>query len=183
MLMMFFFRRFTLDPFLSLSTVAHWLPLSYTGADLYALCSDAMLKAVIRQAASVEAKVKAMNEQRSDSEHEVSTAYYFDHFSTIEDTAVVVREADFRAAHAELIPSVSSGELAHYERVRSAFEGSESGRDESASLEQSAVAMASASAPAKGAASSAVARKGRKSKGKGKAVALTSADEYSDSEE
>ena len=54
----------------------------------------------------------------------MSTAYFFDHFAEPSDLAVMVTEADFSAAQDELVPSVSQGELAHYEKVRAAFEGS-----------------------------------------------------------
>ena len=43
-------RKFNLDPDLDLRRVADSLPFTYTGADLYALASDAMLKAITRQA-------------------------------------------------------------------------------------------------------------------------------------
>ena len=43
-------RKFNLDPDLELKRVAESLPFTYTGADLYALASDAMLKAITRQA-------------------------------------------------------------------------------------------------------------------------------------
>ncbi|KAI9662173.1 MAG: peroxisomal assembly protein [Alyxoria varia] len=58
-------RKFTLDPSLSLSHVASNLPYTYTGADLYALCSDAMLKSITRRANAVKEKVDAINAQRS----------------------------------------------------------------------------------------------------------------------
>lgn len=41
-------RKFILAPDVSLATVAKACPLRLTGADLYALCSDAMLKAISR---------------------------------------------------------------------------------------------------------------------------------------
>ncbi|KAG9252707.1 peroxisomal biogenesis factor 6 [Emericellopsis atlantica] len=110
-------RKFTLDPTLSLRSVANQLPLTYTGADFYALCSDAMLKAVTRQAQMVDSKIQHL---RAD----MSTAYFFDHHATPEDLAVVVTEQDFLAAQQELVPSVSQGELQHYEKVRATFEGS-----------------------------------------------------------
>ncbi|KAI4248985.1 MAG: hypothetical protein L6R42_009123, partial [Xanthoria sp. 1 TBL-2021] len=53
-------RKFSLHPDLSLARVAQSLPFTYTGADLYALCSDAMLKAITRQASAVDAKIKAL---------------------------------------------------------------------------------------------------------------------------
>ncbi|GAB0134329.1 peroxisomal assembly protein [Epichloe bromicola] len=120
-------RKFTLDPSVSLRSVAQRLPFTYTGADFYALCSDAMLKAVTRQSSAVDAKVRAINNRERADKPAISTAYFFDHFATKEDISVMVTEDDFMAAHEELIPSVSAGELAHYEKVRATFEGS---RDE-----------------------------------------------------
>ncbi|KAK4150351.1 hypothetical protein C8A00DRAFT_18096 [Chaetomidium leptoderma] len=140
-------RKFTLHPTVSLRAVSERLPFTYTGADFYALCSDAMLKAVTRQASLVDAKIKAINNAATDpfssdnnidpadpephnprggsgsGSGPISTAYFFDHYATPEDVAVMVTEQDFLDAHAELIPSVSAGELAHYERVRATFEG------------------------------------------------------------
>lgn len=86
---------------------------------MYALCSDAMLKAITRQARAVDEKVKAYNATHA----QISIAYFFDHLATDEDTAVMVTEEDFIEAHKELVPSVSVDELRHYERVRKAFEG------------------------------------------------------------
>lgn len=111
--------RFTLHPELSLRRVASKLPFTYTGADMYALCSDAMLKAITRQARAVDEKVKAYNAAHA----QISIAYFFDHLATEEDTAVMVTEEDFIEANRELVPSVSADELKHYERVRKAFEG------------------------------------------------------------
>jgi peroxin-6 len=84
-----------------------------------------MLKAVTRQATAVDAKVRELNESRSSDHHQqpISTAYFFDHYATPDDVAVTVTEADFLGARDELVPSVSAGELAHYEKVRAAFEG------------------------------------------------------------
>lgn len=93
-------RKFSLHPDMSLRRVAESLPFTYTGADLYALCSDAMLKAVTRQASSVDAKIKALPGGP------VSTAYFFDHMATAEDVAVMVTEEDFASAQRELVGSV-----------------------------------------------------------------------------
>lgn len=82
-----------------------------------------MLKAVTRQATAVDAKVKLLSAQAG---RDISTAYFFDHHATPDDVAVMVTEEDFMGAHEELVPSVSAGELAHYEKVRAMFEG---GRD------------------------------------------------------
>jgi peroxin-6 len=114
-------HRFTLHPSLSLNRVSQSLPFTYTGADMYALCSDAMLKAVTRQARAIDEKVSTYN---STHETAISIAYFFDHLATETDTAVMVTEQDFIEAHRELVPSVSADELRHYQRVRATFEGS-----------------------------------------------------------
>ncbi|KFY87360.1 hypothetical protein V500_07005 [Pseudogymnoascus sp. VKM F-4518 (FW-2643)] len=114
-------RKFTMSPTLSLPRISTRLPFTYTGADFYALCSDAMLKAVTRQASAVDAQVKALNSQRSPDDA-VTTAYFFDHYAKPADVAVVVTEEDFMAAQKELVPSVSAKELEHYTKVRAQFE-------------------------------------------------------------
>ncbi|THX41582.1 AAA-domain-containing protein [Aureobasidium pullulans] len=125
-------RKFTLDPDLDLGRVAEKLPFTYTGADLYALCSDAMLKAITRSARLVDTRVTEINDERrnrSPSQPPISVAYFFDHFATDTDTSVVVAEEDFMAAERELVPSVSADELGHYERVRQEFEGGKDKED------------------------------------------------------
>ncbi|KAI4124186.1 MAG: hypothetical protein LQ338_004934 [Usnochroma carphineum] len=126
-------RKFTFHPGFSLARFAESLPFTYTGADLYALCSDAMLKAITRQASAVDAKIKGLPGGR------VSHAYFFEKLATKEDVAVVVTEEDFYAARRELVGSVrweylfaqwvcrtdfycSAKELDHYQRVRQSFE-------------------------------------------------------------
>ena len=93
-------RKFVMHSDLSLQRVAERLPFTYTGADLYALCSDAMLKAITRQTAIVDAKIKKLPEGP------ISTAKFFDQYATKEDIAVMVTESDFSAAQRELVGSV-----------------------------------------------------------------------------
>ncbi len=93
-------RKFTLHPQMSLRRVAETLPFTYTGADLYALCSDAMLKSITRRATAVDDKIKALPGGP------VTTAYFFDHLATKEDIEVMVTEEDFFAAQRELVGSV-----------------------------------------------------------------------------
>jgi len=50
-------REFRLHPDLNLRSVAEQCPFNYTGADFYALCSDAMLKAMTRKASEVDIKI------------------------------------------------------------------------------------------------------------------------------
>lgn len=138
-------RKFTLHPDLSLARVASTLPFTYTGADMYALCSDAMLKAITRQARAIDEKVATISNTR---ETPITTAYFFDHLATEEDTAVMVMEDDFIEAHKELVPSVSADELKHYERVRKTFEGT--GKKDDIRHSQNGTAPPSASSKGKG---------------------------------
>lgn len=148
-----------------------------------------MLKAVTRQAAKVDARIKQLNTDAEDiataegkrQPTAISTAYFFDHHATPEDIAVMVTEADFMDAHKELIPSVSAGELAHYERVRASFEGGREGSQKTKPappLSQGQRTVSGTSAPGK------LSAKGKgkavMGKGKGKAVATGSDDEYED---
>ncbi|KAK5361749.1 peroxisomal assembly protein [Exophiala xenobiotica] len=112
-------RKFTLAPDVDLERVASRLPFTYTGADLYALCSDAMLKAITRKTRAVDDKVQQISKTRGE---EISTGYFFDHLATDEDVQVVVSEEDFSAAQNELVGSVSKKELEHFERIRNMFE-------------------------------------------------------------
>ena len=125
-----------------------------------------MLKAVTRQATFVDNKIKALN---ASNEKQITTAYFFDHYATKEDTAVMVTEQDFLEAHKELIPSVSAGELAHYERVRAQFEGGSKDKEQDK-------AKVNGNANGNG-------HSGSKGKGKGKAVAAGSDDENDNDQE
>lgn len=172
-----------MSPTLSLSRVASNLPFTYTGADFYALCSDAMLKAITRKASAIDAKIAAMNSSLSTSptkirnqfqketpRQKITTAYFFDHYATSEDIAVLVTEEDFLAAHRELIPSVSAKELEHYSRVRKLFEGEEEKKKKDVPIRPAPVANhvsgpnGSETGNANGSASA------RRNKGKGKAI-------------
>ncbi|KAL7749126.1 peroxisomal assembly protein [Sorochytrium milnesiophthora] len=119
-------RKFTLDADLNLMDIAAQCPFHYTGADFYALCSDALLKAMTRTVAQVEAHVDVLNEQRRDSEAPtITSSYYLEHMDEIDgqkmDTRVTVQSADFELALAELVPSVSPDEMASYKQVQARF--------------------------------------------------------------
>lgn len=47
-------RKFRLHPDTNLAKIADSCPFNYTGADFYALCSDAMLKAMSRTAENID---------------------------------------------------------------------------------------------------------------------------------
>lgn len=163
---------------MSLSSVAQQLPFTYTGADFYALCSDAMLKAVTRQATAVDRKIKDINASLPPGKLPISTANYFDHHAQPEDIAVMVTEQDFLDANRELIPSVSAGELQHYERVRATFEGGRDKKETATPVVDRTVSVSSGKGKGKAVVSSSG---GASGKGKGKAVAGDS-DQDSDDE-
>jgi peroxin-6 len=153
-----------------------------------------MLKAVTRQASLVDAKIRAINADLAahNLRAPISTAYFFDHFATREDVSVMVTEQDFLDAHRELVPSVSAGELAHYERVRATFEGRKDKDKEGVNGLAPGAAVPVAAArlglagrrTTSGASARSVSGKGKGKatvgKGKGKAVAVGSEGEYDD---
>lgn len=115
-------RKFNLAPDLNLQEIADTCPFNFTGADFYALCSDAMLNAMIRTAKEVDKKLEKYNSGRREEER-LNLRQWFEKVAGEEDLAVAVCGADFAAARAELVASVSEEELAHYLRVRANFEG------------------------------------------------------------
>ncbi|KAJ1656043.1 peroxisomal assembly protein [Dispira simplex] len=134
-------RKFRLHPTLDLSDIAERCPFNYTGADFYALCSDAMLKAMVRQVSAIDQKVAQINlrnhpvgtltkeEEKGDTDRQptdvqsltLTPQYYLEHSATDEDINVVVTKEDFLQALEELVPSVSVEELARYQTIRGKF--------------------------------------------------------------
>lgn len=142
-----------------------------------------MLKAVTRQATAVDAKVRALNADLA-AKHEVSTAYFFDHYATAADIAVMVMEEDFIGAYEELIPSVSAGELAHYEKVRALFEGVPDKQKQQTQQQQQLGVADRGKRPASSTRSgSAAGRSASSSKGKGKGKAIATTDDELEADE
>ena len=90
-------RRFVLSPDVTLDELAKRCPKRYTGADLYALCADAWMRAVKTHMARAGAGATA--------------------------AAVQVAMADFTGAMADLAPSLSADELARYQTLAASFDG------------------------------------------------------------
>ncbi|KAI8361089.1 P-loop containing nucleoside triphosphate hydrolase protein [Mortierella sp. GBAus27b] len=117
-----FDKLFRLHPSLDLTNVAEKCPFNYTGADFYALCSDAMLKAMSRTADGIENRVAVINkDETSTLPRPITSQYYLDHLAQQDEILVQVTEEDFDQALAELIPSVSAQELEHYQQVQKMF--------------------------------------------------------------
>ncbi|XP_075269359.1 peroxisome biogenesis factor 6 [Opisthocomus hoazin] len=90
-------RKFKLDPSVNLATVLEKCPAQLTGADIYALCSDAMMCAVKRKVEWIEEGLDT------------------------ESSALILTMEDFLQAAARLQPSVSEQELLRYRLIQQKF--------------------------------------------------------------
>ncbi|GAA6037672.1 hypothetical protein JCM8097_002278 [Rhodosporidiobolus ruineniae] len=139
-------RKFKLAPDLDLAVVAEQCPFNYTGADFYALCSDAMLKAMTRKAWEVDARIAELNAQppySTGSAPLLTPQYYLAELAAPAEIEVLVSQVDFEAALAELVPSVSQAEMSHYRRVQQQFSSSTMNSEETlAKKEKDAAATA-----------------------------------------
>uniref|UniRef100_A0A803VV21 Peroxisomal ATPase PEX6 n=1 Tax=Ficedula albicollis TaxID=59894 RepID=A0A803VV21_FICAL len=93
-------RKFKLDPSVNLTTILDKCPAQLTGADIYALCSDAMMCAVKRKVEWIEEGLDT------------------------EKSALILTMEDFLQAAARLQPSVSEQELLRYRLIQQKFAAS-----------------------------------------------------------
>ncbi|XP_056410683.1 peroxisomal ATPase PEX6-like, partial [Hyla sarda] len=93
-------RRFSLDPAVDLSHVLQYCPAALTGADLYALCADAMMSAI-------KEKVEILQEGADEAV-----------------AGLVLRAEHLVQAAERLLPSVSQPELQRYQRIHFQFSAS-----------------------------------------------------------
>lgn len=117
-------RKFKLDPDVGdLSCIAEQCPFNLTGADFYALCSDAMLKAMTRKASEVDARIEEINATpgKKSHPHPLTAQYYLAEMASAEEIEVKVNRRDFELALRELTPSVSEQEMQHYREVQAKF--------------------------------------------------------------
>ncbi|EGU11434.1 hypothetical protein RTG_02592 [Rhodotorula toruloides ATCC 204091] len=117
-------RKFKLAPETDLAKLAEKCTFNLTGADFYALCSDAMLKAMTRKAEEVDKRIAELNAQPPYSTGEtppLTPQYYLAEMATPAEIEVLVAQQDFDAALAELVPSVSQAEMNHYKTVQQRF--------------------------------------------------------------
>ncbi|CDO94186.1 unnamed protein product [Kluyveromyces dobzhanskii CBS 2104] len=112
-------RKFTLEPEINVLDIAKKCAFNYTGADFYALCSDALLNAMTRVASEVNEKLE---EYKMKNKVDISLRYWFDKVATESDLKVLVKLQDFELAQQNLIPSVSEDELRHYLNLKNSFE-------------------------------------------------------------
>ncbi|PVU91344.1 hypothetical protein BB559_004180 [Furculomyces boomerangus] len=132
-------RKLTLSDDLDLMNVAKKCDYNLTGADFYALCSDAQLKATLRSIRQIDELVRVWNQeneleelrekdvsadQGEKKQHHpwpVTAGYYLDHIASDESKSVVITEGDFDEALGELVPSVSFAELDRYQKLKETF--------------------------------------------------------------
>ena len=132
-------RKFRLHPALSLSEVVSKCPFHFTGADFYALCSDAMLMAMSRQAERVDKAISkfipsfifpallscgvALLNQAQPNNHPypVTPHYYLSEIAFERDVRVLVTQHDFDLALSQLKPSVTESEMQHYAHIQRFF--------------------------------------------------------------
>ncbi|KAJ4488270.1 AAA-domain-containing protein [Lentinula aciculospora] len=117
-------RKFRLHPNLSLREVAERCPFNYTGADFYALCSDALLNAMMRKAEGLENKLLSLNAKPNlhpMHPHPLTPQYYLAEMASEEDVHVEVTQKDFILALEGLVPSVSQTEMDHYKSIQERF--------------------------------------------------------------
>ncbi|ORX84764.1 AAA-domain-containing protein [Anaeromyces robustus] len=113
-------RKFNLHPDLDLAEIAEQCPFNYTGADFYALCSDAILKAMIRTISHIDKKIDELNSENKNA-NPITPAYYLDNMAEESEKTVQVTKEDFQNALNELIPSVSEKDLEHYREIQQRF--------------------------------------------------------------
>ncbi|GLB35223.1 putative ATPase family associated with various cellular activities (AAA) [Lyophyllum shimeji] len=116
-------RRFRLARDLDLYKVAERCPFNYTGADLYALCSDAMLNAMSRKAKEVDEKIAYLNNVPGPHDYPspLTPQYFLAEMASAEDINVLVSQDDFDRALEDLVPSVSESEMEHYRSIQRRF--------------------------------------------------------------
>ncbi|XP_064302596.1 peroxisome biogenesis factor 6 isoform X1 [Phalacrocorax carbo] len=90
-------RKFKLDPSVNLTAILEKCPAQLTGADIYALCSDAMMCALKRKVEWIEEGLDT------------------------ESSALILTMEDFLQAAARLQPSVSEQELLRYRLIQQKF--------------------------------------------------------------
>ncbi|ORY46187.1 AAA-domain-containing protein, partial [Neocallimastix californiae] len=115
-------RKFNLHPDLNLADIAEQCPFNYTGADFYALCSDAILKAMIRTISQIDKRIEELNSKNENKRaNPITPAYYLENMAEESEKIVQVTKEDFQNALNELIPSVSEKDLEHYREIQQRF--------------------------------------------------------------
>ena len=115
-------RKFALGPDVSLAALAERCSLRFSGADFYALCADALMRAIRDQAAALpppslaEASLGRDDEDEGEDEDDGGAGA-----PEAPAPKVVVAARHFEQALETLTPSVSVEEAARYQRIQESF--------------------------------------------------------------
>lgn len=116
-------RKFNLSSDCDLKRIVTELPNNLTGADFYALCSDAMSRSIERKITLLQIEIDEWNKSPKDGHpHPTSISYYLDHIVEKSKLGLEVTFDDFSEAGKALEPSVSIQELRRYSKIRQQFE-------------------------------------------------------------
>ena len=117
-------RKFALGPDVSLAALAERCSLRFSGADFYALCADALMRAIRDQAAALPPPSLAEASLGRDDEDEGEDDGEDDGGAGAPEAPapkVVVAARHFEQALETLTPSVSVEEAARYQRIQESF--------------------------------------------------------------
>jgi hypothetical protein len=110
-------RKFKLDPDVHMDTILAKCPLTFTGADFYALCSGALAHALKRRVAELQAHIASLDPELMMTPRKLLAGM------SEEELDVTVKHDDYLNALATTVPSVSADEIRHYESLREQFSG------------------------------------------------------------
>jgi len=114
-------RKFPLEPSLSIDDISLRCPFNYTGADFYALCSDALLNAMSRKAEEVDRIIDVLNEESEGKQPRITPQLYLSELAPPSLLNFTVGLEDFDNALTNLIPSVSKAEMEYYHQIQNKF--------------------------------------------------------------
>eukprot|EP00954_Amorphochlora_amoebiformis_P018937 1329341-Amorphochlora_amoeboformis.AAC.1 len=119
-------RKFHLEKNVDLRKVVQGCSFNFTGADFYAMCSDAMLHALKRKIKDVDRRVTERNKHlvavsHGSSKGKLNARALLDEMSP-EYLTVSVSMGDFEVARKRLTPSLSQEELDHYAQLQRQYE-------------------------------------------------------------
>ncbi|KAL2315287.1 Peroxisomal ATPase pex6 [Schizosaccharomyces pombe] len=107
-------KTFKLDETIDLNEIAKNCHPNFTGADMYALCSDAVLSAIKRKTNEIDLLIQA-------SGTDLSTEEFFKRNENQDSLELRITKEDFLTSLKKLRPSISEQELHRYEMVRHQF--------------------------------------------------------------
>jgi peroxin-6 len=121
----FWNSRFDLPEEINLDDIIDMCPENLTGADFYALCSNALLNAIRRQILDQESGMHAWFDLSNNFslffEGKWRKLYNYPTFCFVVATKAGLTQQDFELAIENLVPSVSDVELRHYEKIQWEF--------------------------------------------------------------